>query len=56
MSPPSARSRSRAEPGEPSRTYDLEAILLSGSEEAADGLLRFTREGGDWELSEVGTR
>ena len=42
--------------GEPRRTYDLEAILLSGSEEAADGLLRFTREGGDWEFSEVGTR
>lgn len=39
--------------GEPSRIYDLEAILLSGSEEAADGMLRFTREGGDWELSEA---
>lgn len=38
---------------EPSRTYDLEAILLSDSEPSKVGGFRFSRAGGDWELSEV---
>jgi len=45
--------RMLAQYGEPSRTYDLEAILLSDSKSADHDAFRFSREAGDWELSPV---
>ena len=45
--------RMLAQFGEPSRTYDLEAILLSDSEPTERGAFRFSRSGGDWRINEA---
>jgi putative zinc finger/helix-turn-helix YgiT family protein len=54
MARPSERLlRMLAQFGEPSRIYDLEAILLSDSKESEQESFRFTHEGGDWEFSKA---
>lgn len=54
MARPSERFlRMLAQYAEPSRTYDLEQILLSDSAPPSPWTFRFTQDGGEWALNEA---